>query len=399
MRRYVGACVAFAVMGAISAAWLTHELPQAKVAGQDQGWARNPPGKGDGPRRAPARTVEESIAAPLEPDLSEYTPEERVNITVYDKTNRGVVHIMTRGPSSESFFSLEGPTAGSGSGSVLDRQGHILTNFHVVEGANEIRVTLFTGETYDAGLVGRDPLNDVAVLRIDAPAEALFPIELGDSSRLRVGQKVLALGNPFGLDRTLTQGILSSLNRTLPSRAGRDMKSIIQIDAALNQGNSGGPLLNSRGQLIGMNTAIASSTGANTGVGFAIPVNTIKRVVPQLIENGRVIRPVIGIASVYETQQGLVIIELVPGGPADRAGLRGFRVIRKKERRGPFVYERTQVDRAYADVIIGADGRRVATGDELLDVVESKKPGERLIVRVLREGRQVDVLVILGASE
>ena len=399
MRRYVGACVAFAVMGAVSAAWLTHELPQAKVAGQDQGWARNPPGMGDGPRRAPARTVEESIAAPLELDLSEYTPEERVNITVYDKTNRGVVHIMTRGPSSESFFSLEGPTAGSGSGSVLDKQGHILTNFHVVEGANEIRVTLFTGETYDAGLVGRDPLNDVAVLRIDAPAEALFPIELGDSSRLRVGQKVLALGNPFGLDRTLTQGILSSLNRTLPSRAGRDMKSIIQIDAALNQGNSGGPLLNSRGQLIGMNTAIASSTGANTGVGFAIPVNTIKRVVPQLIENGRVIRPVIGIASVYETQQGLVIIELVPGGPAERAGLRGFRMIRKRERRGPFVYERTQVDRAYADIIISADGKRVATGDELLDIVESKKPGERLIVRVLREGRKVDVLVILGASE
>lgn len=397
MKRYLAACVAFAVAGAVSAAWWSQAWSQPKVAGQEAGWGRRPFGV-DGVLREPAAAAVDPGAAPLD-DLSEYTPEERVNITVYDRANRGVVHIMTRGPSAEGFFSLEAPTAGSGSGSVLDKRGHILTNFHVIEGANEIRVTLFTGETYDAGLVGRDPLNDVAVLRIEAPPESLFPIELGDSSRLRVGQKVLALGNPFGLDRTLTQGILSSLNRTLPSRAGRDMKSIIQIDAALNQGNSGGPLLNSRGQLIGMNTAIASNTGANTGVGFAIPVNTIKRVVPQLIEHGRVIRPVIGIASVYETSQGLVIIELVPGGPAERAGLRGFRVIRKRERRGPFVYERAQVDRSYADIIIGADGKRVTTGDELLDIVESKKPGDRLIVRVLREGRPIDVLVFLGASE
>jgi S1-C subfamily serine protease len=281
----------------------------------------------------------------------------------------------------------------------LDQEGHVLTNFHVVEGANEIRVTLADGQTYDAGLVGRDPANDIAVLRIEAPRESLVPVELGDSSGLRVGQRVFAIGNPFGLERTLTVGTLSSLNRRLPSRTGRDMKSIIQVDAALNRGNSGGPLLNSHGQLIGMNTAIASSTGENTGVGFAIPVNTIKRVVPQLIEHGRVIRPVIGIASVFETNRGLVIIELVPGGPAERAGLSGFRLMTKRERRGPFVYERQYIDREHADVILAADGKPVRSGDELLDLVDAKKPGDQMIVRILREGREVDVLVILGASE
>jgi S1-C subfamily serine protease len=400
MRPYLIACTISAALGAAAAIWLCEASPRAKVSGQEIPLGRRDMGVIDDtaldPRRAPAGAGSRLA----EGDLGKFTPEERTNISVYEKGNRSVVHITTRAWSADRFFDRHIPSDGSGSGSVLDHEGRILTNFHVVEGASEIRVTLFTGDTFEAGLVGQDPPNDIAVLKIDAPAETLYPIELGDSTRLRVGQKVFAIGNPFGLDRTLTVGVLSSLNRKLPSRAGgREMESIIQVDAALNRGNSGGPLLNSDGSLIGMNTAIASQTGENTGVGFAIPVNTVKRVVPQLIEHGRVIRPVIGIASVYETDAGVVIVELVPGGPAERADLRGFRLVRKRERRGPYIYERTYVDRDYADVILSVDGIPVKTGDELLDIVEGKKPGDRLIVRVLRESRQVDVLVILDESE
>ena len=320
MRRPIFVCVVSAGIGALLSLWLAKGLPSPGLRGQEPSPDRFGSGTLAAPPRAPGVADTEPAAVADDAGWGDFTAEERVNISVYDKANRGVVHIMTKATSPDSFFALEVPAEGSGSGSVLDRRGNILTNYHVVEGAKEIRVTLFNGETYDAQLIGRDPANDIAVLRIEATPEVLFPIELGDSSRLRVGQRVFAIGNPFGLERTLTVGTLSSLNRRLPSRTGREMKSIIQVDAALNRGNSGGPLLGSRGLLIGMNTAIASSTGENTGVGFAIPVNTINRVVPQLIEQGRVIRPVIGIESVYETDHGLVIIRLVregrPSAPA-----------------------------------------------------------------------------------
>jgi S1-C subfamily serine protease len=197
----------------------------------------------------------------------------------------------------------------------------------------------------------------------------------------------------------LTVGIISSLNRTLMSRNQRTIKSIIQIDAALNRGNSGGPLLDSRSRLVGMNTAIASSTGENTGVGFSIPVNTIKRVVPQLIENGHVERPDLGIARVYQTEEGLLIAATTPEGPADRAGLRGFRLVREQTRRGPYIVERTRIDQSRADLIIGIDGGRVRTLDDLLTVIEQKQPGDTVLVSVIREGQQVDVVVTLGESE
>ena len=177
------------------------------------------------------------------------------------------------------------------------------------------------------------------------------------------------------------------------------MKSIIQIDAALNQGNSGGPLLDSRGRLIGMNTAIASRTGENTGVGFAIPVNNIQRVVPQLIDNGRVIRPDIGITRVYQIEEGLVIATLAAGGPAEQAGLRGFRLIRQPRRRGPFVYEETQIDRSYADLIIAIDEQRVRTADDLLSAIEAKRPGDSVVLTVIREGRELRVPVTLGSGD
>lgn len=330
--------------------------------------------------------------------LSEFSPEERTNILVYEKSNRSVVHITTKATQRELLI-LDVPAEGTGSGSILDQNGHVLTNYHVVEGAQEISVTLHDGQSFDARLIGYDPPNDVAVLRINAPAEELVPMDLGDSSRLKVGQIVYAIGNPFGLERTMTTGIISSLNRSLPTKGNRTMKSIIQIDAALNRGNSGGPLLDTRGRLIGMNTAIASSTGENTGVGFAIPVETVKRVVPQLIAHGKVNRPEAGISRVYQDEEGLVIATLVPGGPAEQAGLRGFKIVREQKRRGPFYYEERKIDRSQADTIVAVDGEKATTADTFLSLIERHQPEERAVITVVREGQLVDVPVVLGAGE
>ncbi|HEY5315420.1 MAG TPA: trypsin-like peptidase domain-containing protein [Pirellulales bacterium] len=330
---------------------------------------------------------------------SDLTAEERVNVAVYENVNRSVVNINTKGVRGEAFFLFEIPSEGAGSGSVIDKSGHILTNYHVVEGAREIQVNLFDGKTYAAEIVGEDPSTDVAVIHIQAPATSLFPVTLGDSTRLKVGQRVFAIGNPFGLERTLTTGIISSLNRSLPSRNGRTMKSIIQIDAAINPGNSGGPLLDSHSRLIGMNTAIASRTGQNTGVGFAIPVTSIARVVPQLIEKGRVVRPEIGIARVYQTERGLLIATLTPGGPAEAAGLRGPRMVRERRRQGPFVYESQSLDRTAADMIVAVDGQKIVSADEFLSAIESKRPGEEVALTVVRDGRETLVRVRLGESQ
>jgi S1-C subfamily serine protease len=328
-------------------------------------------------------------------DDLDLTPEERVNVAVYEKSNRCVVNITTKAL-KEALLVFEVPLEGSGSGSVLSKHGHILTNFHVIDGAKQIKVALHTGNSYDAEVVGKDPLNDIAVLKIDAPPDDLVPAEIGDSSRLRVGQHIYAIGNPFGLERTLTRGIISSLNRSLPGRGGRTMRSIIQVDAALNRGNSGGPLLDSHGRLIGMNTAIASSTGENTGVGFAIPINTIRRVVPQLIEAGKVVRPDLGINKVYQSDEGLLIATLAPSGPAERAGLRGFRVVTNSKRRGPFIYEEKTIDRNSADCIVSVNGERVKTADDLLNLVEAHRPGEEVVVGIVRQGQEFGVRVLLG---
>lgn len=374
MKKYVVLCALSALLGGVlSTAFTTHSV-EPRLSAQE----------------APA------LRAAIQDEL---TPFERVNVAVYDRVNRSVVNITTLIVRPDMFLMAEPPSEGAGSGSVLDQDGHLLTNYHVIEGARQVKVTLFNGETYDAQLIGADPVYDIAVLRVTAPRELLFPVEFGDSSPLKVGQNVYAIGNPFGLERTMTTGIISSLNRSLPSRSGRTMKSIIQIDAALNRGNSGGPLLDSRGRLIGMNTAIASHTGENTGVGFAIPVNTISRVVPQLIQNGRVIRPDLGITRVLQTEQGLVIATLTPGGPAERAGLRGFRIIKHQRRFGPFVNEEIQIDRDYADLIVAVDGQPVKSADDLLSAIESRRPGEETVVTVTREGRQVNVGVVLGAEE
>lgn len=334
------------------------------------------------------------------PEASEYTTEERVNIWVYEQVNRSVVNITTKGFQGERFLLVEVPSEGEGSGVVLDRQGHILTNFHVVDGARQVQVALFDGNTYDARMIGQDPATDVAVLKIDAPPTSLFPVVFGNSTQLRVGQRVFAIGNPFGLERTLSTGIISSLNRSLPSRrSGRSLKSIIQIDAAINPGNSGGPLLDGHARMIGVNTAIASKTGESVGVGFAIPVSTIARIVPQLIHEGRVRRPEAGIVRVYQTDQGLLIATLAPGSPAERAGLRGPKVVRQQKRQGPFVYEYKTVDRSAADLIVSVDGKPVKTADDFLDAIESKRPGEQVTISVIRSGQQRQVPLVLEAGE
>jgi len=332
----------------------------------------------------------------------ELTPEERVNVSVYGNVNRSAVNINTSTKSvrSDGYFWMEVPSRGAGSGTVIDREGHVLTNSHVVDGAREVIVTLFDGNSYEARLAGMDRTNDVAVLKIDAPADTLHPVELGDSSHLLVGQRVYAIGNPFGLQRTLSTGIISSLDRDMPSRTkDRYIKQVIQIDADINPGNSGGPLLDTGGRMIGMTTAIASHTGESAGVGFAIPVNTIARIVPQLIRDGRVLRPVIGIAKVYPTDEGLQIAALVRGGPAERAGLKGFELIRRQRREGLLVWEQTLIDRSAADLIVGIDGQKTRSVDDLLTVIESRQPGDKVVLDIVRQDKQLRVEVTLEADE
>lgn len=327
-------------------------------------------------------------------DADGLTPEESINVAVYEAVNRGVVNITSKAK-GERFLLMELQSEGSGSGAVLDTDGHILTNYHVVQDAQVIQVTLFNGESYDAHIVGADPLNDLAVIRIEAPKDELFPVTLGDSRSLKVGMRVFALGNPFGLERTLTTGIISSLNRSLQIRGGWTIKSIIQTDAAINPGSSGGPLLDSHGRLIGINTAIATTTGQSAGVGFAIPSSLVNRVVPQLMKHGRVIRPEIGITRVYQTEKGLLIAEMRPNGPAEKAGLRGPKITRS--RRGPFVVER--VDRTAADLIVGVDDQKVSTADDFLSYIDEKKPGDEVVLTIIREGKKFKVPVPLASSD
>jgi S1-C subfamily serine protease len=280
---------------------------------------------------------------------------------------------------------------GSGSGSVWDQTGHILTNYHVIKGAAQLVVTLHDGKQFDATVVGHDISNDIAILKIDPAGHELMPVRPGWSERLKVGQRVFALGSPLGLEQTMTVGVVSSVNRTLPSLSKRTMKSIIQIDAALNRGNSGGPLLNSSGELIGMNTAIASRIGENSGIGFAIPAATILRIAPQLIQFGKMRRPSIGIESIAETEKGLILVALEPGGPAEKAGLQSVRVVRKRTLLGELIRR----DYSTADVLTEIDGEPIRNADDLLSCVESRKAGESVVVTLRRKEETIQVPVQL----
>jgi S1-C subfamily serine protease len=398
MRKTFILCVAAAILGGFVAVLLRIEnrptVDPQMVAQEPVAYASSPGSGGTAPAlTGPSVPLGEAI-------LQDLTPEERVNVTVYQNVNRGVVNINTKSVQTNRLTMFEVPSEGEGSGSVIDRNGHILTNFHVVDGAKEIQVTLFDGRGYRARLVGVDPETDMAVLKIEAPAESLFPVPLGSSASLLVGQRVLAIGNPFGLERTLTTGIISSLDRSLPARrTQRTIKSIIQIDAAINPGNSGGPLLDSRGLMIGMNTAIASKTGENTGVGFAIPVNTIARVMPQLIATGHFSRPESGVGPLLSTDRGLLIAAVVPGGPAEKAGLKGIKFEEREKRQGPFIYKYQTRDISAADIIVAVDGKPVRARDDYFSIIENKRPGETIMLTILRGGRQMQVPLTLDAGE
>jgi S1-C subfamily serine protease len=325
------------------------------------------------------------------------TEEERNNIAVYEKVADGVVNVTSTAVQMDFFFNAF-PTQGSGSGSIIDVKGHILTNHHVVADAQKLEVTLADGSKWPAKLVGSDPDNDLAVIKIEAPKEKLKVITMGDSRNLRIGQKVLAIGNPFGLQRTLTTGIISSLGRTIRSDVGTLMEDIIQTDAAINPGNSGGPLLNSDGEIVGINSAILSPSGGNVGIGFAVPVNFARRVVPELISKGYVTYPWIGatIQSLIpemakylklKIERGAMISDLVKGGPADKAGLKGGN-------------QRVQVGNMVVlvggDVVVKADQQEIKTNDELIHYIREKKPGDTILLKVFRRDNFIEVKVTLG---
>lgn len=404
MRKTTLLCVASAALGAVAALTFPRwPIAPSETTAQETTAVPFPPrlpGTSPAGQSNPRANEPPPLAEALSTIDGDLTAEERVSVAIYEAVNRSVVNITTKGVRGDRFLFMEIPAEGEGSGSIITRDGYVLTNAHVIEGAREIRVTLFDGNTYDAQLVGQDVANDVAVLKIVAPAASLFPVVFGDSTRLRVGQRVYAIGNPFGFERTMSTGIISSLNRTLPSRRShRTIKQMIQVDAAINPGNSGSPLLDSHGRMIGMNTAIASRTGESAGVGFAIPINTITRIVEQLIRSGRVVRPEAGIAQVYQTERGLLIAMLVPNGPAEQAGLRGPKVTTQRKRLGPAVYEYQTVERAAADLIVAVNGQPVKTADDFLSLVEAKQPGDQVIITVIREGRRVDVPLRLGTSD
>lgn len=356
-------------------------------------WMANKPGVSP-----PEQVTEEAVAqgaatVPIEElDLSS---EEKDNVRIYQSANRGVVNITTKGMQQDDMFMLSFPTSGSGSGVVLDKQGHILTNYHVVEDARQVVVNLFDGSSYRAEPIGVDPNNELAVIRVNAPAEKLFPIPWGDSSKLLVGMRVYAIGNPFGLERTLTVGIVSSLNRSLKTDTKRTIRGVIQTDAAINPGNSGGPLLNRKGEMIGITTAIVTRSGQSAGIGLAIPANSAQRIVSDLIRYGKIQRPDIGINGVYELNGGLLIAQLAPNGPAQQAGIRGPKEY--VERGNGYVTR--GIDRRAADLIIAVDGKKVNTFDDLLSFIESKKAGDTVTLRVIREGKRMDIPVELEAGK
>lgn len=328
---------------------------------------------------------------PVTPAPAELGPDERATMTVFERATKSVVFIANTAIQRDlwSFDILEVPQ-GSGSGFVWNKQGHIVTNFHVIYGANAIKVTLADRSEHQAKLVGADPDHDLAVLQIQVPEAVLEPLAIGSSQDLRVGQKVLAIGNPFGLDHSLTTGVVSALGRTIKSMSNRTIEGVVQTDAAINPGNSGGPLLDSAGRLIGVNTQIISPSGAYAGIGFAVPVDTVNRIVPELIKHGKLIRPGLGVSLVPDAMarrwgiKGLIIGKVSRGGAAERAGLKGAR--------------ETATGRIeLGDIVVAVAGRPVTTIDELMDVLENHKVGDQVAVEILRGNRREKIMVTLQA--
>ena len=355
---------------------------------------------------APAPT-----AVPLPADAS---AGERVASNVYSKVSPSVVSIkvVQSGGTSSTQPQVPGfpripnqPPSGvqvaSGSGFVLDKQGHIVTNDHVVEGADQVQVTFLDGTTVHAKIVGQDPSSDLAIIQVDAKSSLLQPVELGDSSALVVGEQVFAIGNPFGQLWTMTSGIVSAVGRTIQSgTSSYSIPEAIQTDASINPGNSGGPLLDSQGRVIGVNEQIESQSGSSSGVGFAIPVNIVKRVAPALIKDGQYNYAWLGVTGTNLTldlneamnlspdQKGALVIDVASGSPSDHAGLQG------SQNRATIDGTQVQVG---GDVIIAVDGQPMTGMDSVIDYLfTSKQPGDKITLTVLRDGQQKDIVVTLG---
>src|ERR1022692_2041905 len=342
------------------------------------------------------------LSHPAQVEITEAAPnesldgEEQNNISVYKKNIPSVVNVTSRAMTFDFFYGLV-PQEGQGSGFVIDKEGHILTNYHVIAEARQVEVTLHNRKKYKATIVGTDKSHDLAIVQIKAPD--LQPMTLGDSANLQVGQKVYAIGNPFGLAGTLTRGIVSSI-RQVQEPDGLVIDEAIQTDAAINPGNSGGPLLNWHGEVIGINTMIASSVGQSAGIGFAIPINTAKAVVNDLVTLGRVRRPALGVRTIpidseiaeelgLAADYGLLIVQAVPGGSADHAGLRGGS------------------ERAYlgnipimigGDLIVAIDGEKIESQQKLAQIMNKHRAGDTVKVTIFRGKKQLEVSVVLGEA-
>lgn len=329
----------------------------------------------------------EPVKSPITPVVSNENVENHT-IGLFEKAAPSVTFITTT-TYQRDFWTrdvMEIPL-GTGSGFIWDTDGHIVTNYHVVKGSKKAVVTLADGSSYEAELVGVAPEKDLAVLKIDAPEEELTPIPVGKSYNLKVGQAVYAIGNPFGLDQTLTTGIISALGREIESPARIPIRDVIQTDAAINPGNSGGPLLNSSGQLIGVNTAIYSPSGAYAGIGFSIPAEVVNWVVPDIIQYGKVKRPLIGIemaSSQFMQQLGLegaMVFNVVPGSPAEKAGLQPL----KRNRKG--------------DIIVGLNGKKIKENLDLILGLEKYKPGDQITLQVIRDDKEMDINILLDVQK
>ena len=320
--------------------------------------------------------------------------DELANVELFRRTSPSVVHITTLQTQRDLFsLNVQQVPRGTGTGFVWDERGHIVTNFHVIQGGSGARVTLADQSSYPAKLVGAFPDRDLAVLKIDVPAAKLPPIPLGSSRDLQVGQRVYAIGNPFGLDQTLTTGLVSALNREIESFNQRTIRGVIQTDAAINPGNSGGPLLDSAGRLIGVNTQIASPSGASAGIGFAIPADEVNRIVPRLIRDGRYLRPTLGVTAgpaalqhALRLPKGVALVQVDAGSPAARAGLQPFR-------RG------TNGEVIAGDVITAINDEPVADLDEMLAQLERRQPGDSVTLSVWRNGQTRKHSVLLTRGE
>ncbi|HEY5164208.1 MAG TPA: trypsin-like peptidase domain-containing protein [Terriglobales bacterium] len=322
--------------------------------------------------------------------------EESVNVNVYKRAVPSVVNIKSRSVSFNFFYGVV-PEEGQGTGFILDKEGHIMTNYHVVANARQIEVTLYNRKNYKADLIGTDALHDLAIIQIHAPN--LTPAVIGDSRGLQVGQKVFAIGNPFGLSGTMTRGIVSSI-RSVEEPNGNKIDEAIQTDAAINPGNSGGPLLNSRAEVIGVNAMIASNVGQSAGIGFAIPINTAKAVVNDLVSYGRVRRPALGVTSLPISPQlaqklslaadyGLLVMEVVPGGPADRAGIHGG----KQE--AWLGNTRILIG---GDLIVAIDGAQVGETQDLTQIMNNHRAGDKVTVTYMRGRKKLEAAVTLGEA-